>query len=351
MSSGESLLKNPVLPEEMAGTFFGVGSVGETDPTVPIEYVQQLEIPYAYQIPALREEDMIRQFGYLIDGFEENNGDFVLDLGIDTFRSVMSFDTPMIPDRQHFHSLYLLLESKSYPHFKTQQTAPATMCYSTRAPEGGQYVSKQMLHFYTALMKRIAKGQKKHLESKCDEIILCQDDPALGFVLEMNRNNPSIGLSLSEIWTATESVFPQDVIPAYHYCHDWRRIGDGDSHPVFEGESLIFHIDLLSYPPSVESTLAEMMNKFMEKGGGLALGVIPNTDDSLEGNLMTAVQTNLTSTMEKFTESGVDLNLLSRNAMISTVCGLSGASKKMTREIHHRSREFTELFDDVISSF
>ncbi|MBD3160345.1 MAG: hypothetical protein GF309_16315 [Candidatus Lokiarchaeota archaeon] len=344
-------MRKPVLPEEMAGTFFGVGSVGETDPRVPVEYVQQLEIPYAYQIPSLREEDMIRQFGYLIDGFEENDEDFVLDLGIDTFRSVMSSDTPMIPDCEHFHSLYLLLENSSYPVFKTQQTAPATMCYSTRGPEGGQYVSKQMLQFYTALMKRIANGQKEHLESKCDRIILCQDDPALGFVLEMNRNDPSIGLSLSEIWAATESVFPHEIIPAYHYCHDWRSIGEEDSHPIFESDPLIFHMDLLSYPPSVGSTLAEMMNGFMKKGGGLALGLIPNTDDSLKGNLMAVVQENLESTMEKFSKSGVDLDLLSRNAMISTVCGLSGASKKMTREIHHRSREFPNLFVDVISSF
>ncbi|MBS3794964.1 MAG: hypothetical protein KGY80_08705 [Candidatus Thorarchaeota archaeon] len=344
-------MNKPLLPEEMVGGFFGVGSVGETDPTVPVNYVQKLDVPYAYQIPALRKEDMIRQFGYLIDGFEEENEDFVLDLGLDTFRSVMSFDTPLIPDRKHFHSLYLLLENGSYPIFKTQQTAPATMCYSTRAPEGGQYVSKQMLQFYTSLMKRIAKGQKKHLERKCEEIILCQDDPALGFVLEMNRNDPSIGLSVSKIWKATESVFPNGIIPAYHYCHDWRSIGKDQQHPVFESAPLLFHIDLLSYPPSVGSKLAEMMNKFMDGGGGFALGIIPNTDDSLKDDLIPVVRRNLHSSIDKFAESGVDLNLLSRNAMISTVCGLSGASKELTRKIHHKSKEFPSLFDDVISSF
>ncbi|MGV9104052.1 MAG: hypothetical protein ACOC3C_08055 [Candidatus Thorarchaeota archaeon] len=343
-------MKKALLPEEMIGTFFGVGSVGEENPRNPAQYVQQLELPYAYQIPALREEDMIRQFGYLVDGFEEDDEDFVLDVGINTYRSVTSFDTPLIPDRQHFHSLYLLFENGSFPIFKTQQTAPATMCYSTRAPEGGQYVSKQMLQFYTNLMKRIAKGQQKYLEDKCDKIILCQDDPALGFLLEMSQNDASIGLPLSEIWRLTESVFPDGIIPAYHYCHDWRKIGEASQHPVFTGRPLLFHVDLLSYPPTVEQQLAERMNTFMERGGGLALGVIPNTDDSFQGNLIPTVRENLRSSIGKFLESGVELGLLRRNAMISTVCGLSGASKKLTRQIHRRSKEFPALFEDVVSA-
>lgn len=344
-------MSKSILPRKLVGRFFGVGSVGEEDPRAPLEYVRQLALPYAYQIPSLRDEDMIRQFGYLVDGFEDSDEDFVLELGLETFRSMMSLDTPLLPDRQHFHSLYLLFQNESYPIFKTQQTAPATMCYSTRAPEGGQYVSKQMLGFYTNLMKRIANGQKKHLENSCDEIVLCQDDPALGFVIEMNRNDPSIGLSLKEIWKSTESVFPDDIIPAYHYCHDWRKIGENNYHPVFQGKPLLFHIDVLSYHPHVEEEIAQKINHFMERGGALALGVIPNSDDSIEGKLLPTIRKNLQSSMEQLHESGVDLSLLQRNAMVSTVCGLSGASKKLTREIHVRSREFPKLFQEIVSAF
>ena len=102
------MFRTGLLPRGLAGHFFGVGSLGEPDPELPVDYVKKLKIPYTYSITALREEDMIRQFAVLVDGFEED-GDFILDVDIHAYREMISDDDPLLVDQQHGHSLYLMM--------------------------------------------------------------------------------------------------------------------------------------------------------------------------------------------------------------------------------------------------
>ena len=155
----------------MAGHFFGVGSLGEPDPAIPVDYVKQLKLPYTYSITALPEEDMIRQFAVLSEGFEET-GDFILDVDIHTYREMVNDDEPLMLDKEHGHSYYFLKNGTRYPFFKTQQTAPTTMCFSIRNSGGKQHITRKMFHFFLRLMARIAIGQIQYLHEFCESIIL-----------------------------------------------------------------------------------------------------------------------------------------------------------------------------------
>ena len=338
------------MPEQLTGHFFGVGSLGEPDSSVPKKYISKLTLPYVYQLTASRNEDMIRQFAAVIDDFEEN-GDFILDVDIHTYREITSEDGSLLPEEVNLHALYSLIDGTNYPFFKTQQTAPSTMCFSIRDSDGNQLVNRSMFHFFERLMSRIAQGQFNHLKEHCKTIIFCQDDPGLGFVKNMIETGKVTDLTLEQIIQKTDGIYPEGVIPAFHFCDDWRGLQKDDWFPLWESKPKLAHIDVVRYPPIVESGQAEKMNKFMQNGGGLALGILPNVDDSFSQSVLDTLRSNLTSIFQSFTNSGVDLELVRRNSMVSTQCGLSGASPKLTREIHELSSEFPVIFNEQIGSF
>jgi len=336
-----------LLPEQLVGQFFGVGSLGETDFTIPKEYIKKINLPYVYQLTASRDEDMIRQFAVLVDEFEEE-GDFILDVDIHTYREITSEDDALLPEENNLHALYSLMDGTKYQFFKTQQTAPSTMCFSIRDSDGKQLVNRSMFHFFERLMSRIAQGQFEHLREHCKTIIFCQDDPGLGFVKNMIEDGQVTDLTLEQIIEKTDGIFPEDVIPAFHFCDDWRSLKKDSWYPLWESRPKLAHIDVVRYPPEVDSEQAEKMNKFMKNGGGLALGVMPNVDDGFTQPILDTLRSNLEKVLQAFVKSGVDLELIERNSMVSTQCGLSGASPKLTREIHDLSGEFHSIFKEQI---
>jgi len=340
------MLTTSRLPEKLEGEFFGVGSVGETEHSKPLTYVSRLALPYTFQIPSNKEEDMIRQFAVLIDGFEEE-GDFLWEPDIHVYRETLQSSDPLIPPRKNFPSLYSMVEKQEYSIIKTQITAPVTMAYNIRSPDGKKLVSAPLLPFFEVLMKRIGEGIRSHLDNYADEIVLCQDDPSMPFIFEDMRRGSLEEFGMKDLADSVDKIYPEKVIPAYHYCGDWRVAELKEHYLLWHGMSKIIHIDLISYPPEISNQHAEEMNRFMEKGGALALGVIPNTDDGIKESVLQDLRRNLHRTIDLFQEVGVDTDLLISNSMISTQCGLSGASRVLTRKIHQLSEEYP----DILKSF
>jgi len=206
-----------------------------------------------------------------------------------------------------------------------------------------------MFHFFERLMSRIAQGQLEYLRKYCDTIIFCQDDPGLGFVKNMIENGQVTDLTLERVIEKTDGIFPEGVIPAFHFCDDWRSLKKDSWYPLWESRPKLAHIDVARYPPEVDSEQAEKMNRFLKNGGGLALGVLPNVDDGFTQPILDTLRSNLECVFQAFAKSGVDLELVERNSMVSTQCGLSGASPKLTREIHELSGEFQSIFREQVS--
>lgn len=286
---------------------------------------------------------MIRQFAALIDEFEEI-GDFILDIDMYTYRDITENDEPLLVEEKNLHSLFAMMDGTRYPYFKTQQTAPATMCFSIRGSDGKQLVNRYMFHFFESLMRRISVGQYEQLLKHCDTIILCQDDPGLGFVKQMIESGRVKDLTLKHIIELTDGIYPKQVIPAYHYCDDWRILEHESWFPLWESKPKIVHIDVNRYPPEIDTEHAERINDFLRRGGGLALGILPNIDDAYEKPILETLEENLAKTLSTCQKSGIDMDLLENNSMVSTQCGLSGASPKLSREIHTLSSEFRSIF-------
>ncbi len=338
-----------LVPEELVGQFFGVGSLSETDPAAAKDYVSKIALPYAFQLPSHPEEDMIRQIGSLVDGYE-NAGGFTLDIDMYTFREIVGNDSPIIFDRLCARGLYEMIDETKYSYFKTQQTAPATMCFSIRDSNGQQLISKRMCFFFVKLLSRLAQGQVELLTKHCIKIILSQDDPALGFLIQALENTTETDLTPWEIVQSTDRVFPKEVIPSYHYCDDWRTLRKDERYLLWESKPKIIHIDLLTYPVDIDSEQAEAINAFLESGGGLALGILPNRDDAFSGPIQEILEKNLENALAGFKRVGVHMELLKECCMVSTQCGLLRASPDLARRLHIESNSFPEIFKRVVKA-
>ena len=312
-----------------------------------MKYMKKLGLPYSFQLPAFREEDMIRQFGAIVEGYEEV-GEFILDVDINTYRDITNEVEPLLPSSVSMPSLYSMMDGTEYLYFKTQQTAPATMCFSIRGSDGKQLLNRSMFHFFVRLMSRVALGQLKHLERHCRTIILCQDDPSLGFVRDMIEAGRATDLSLDQVVEKTDTIYPSGVVPAFHFCGDWRELKKDDWYLLWDSSPKLAHIDVLRYPSDIDEEQTERMNCFMKRGGGLALGLLPNVDDGYTRPVLETLRKNLATTLNKMVRSGIDIDLMKRNTMLSTQCGLSGASVSLTREIHAQSGFFRSEFTDIL---
>ncbi|MFW9805658.1 MAG: hypothetical protein ACFFFK_02885, partial [Candidatus Thorarchaeota archaeon] len=170
-------------------------------------------------------------------------------------------------------------------------------------------------------------------------------------IFELIKRGQGPGIGLREIVKKTDSVYPESSIPAYHYCDDWRMLDFEGWFPLWESKSKIVHIDVVRYPPEVSQEQAETLNEFLKHGGGLALGALPNVDDAYSMTILETLETNLTESFQHLKTSGVDLDLIEKNTMISTQCGLSGASPQLSRDIHIESSKFPQIFLDILENF
>ncbi len=338
-----------LLPSELVGHFLGVGSLVETKINEAMEYVLNLRLPYTYQTPSIQEEDMIRQFAALLDNFEKE-GTFIFDVDRDTFGDMIQETDSLIPQRSHYHTLYDIIKKGPFRYLKTQLTAPASMCYSIRDSSGNQQLTPQMFRFFSSLMSRVSKGYVEHFKNSVETLMVCLDDPAMGFVIDLIDNGKAPGLVPKQVMGVTDQILPEEIVPIYHYCYDWRILKSEGIHLLWESKPKIAHLDMVAYPPDIDSEQAELVNNFVEAGGAIALGVLPNTDGPYDVGVLKVFEESLLRTLRLLQKSGVDLSLLQSNAMVSTQCGLSGASPEVSREIHNGDTKYPGIMNALFKS-
>jgi hypothetical protein len=343
-------LAKSILPEKLVGRFFGVGSLTEAVLDDAQDYVLDLALPYAYQRPESPEEDMIRQFGALLKGFEDE-GTFIYDASLDAYREMLQNDNPLLPLPENFRSIYALPKGRRFPFFKSELTAPSTMCYSIRGIDGKQHLTPQMFRFYSTLMSRVAKGYQKHFADSVEKMIICQDDPSFGFVAEAIKVGNAPGLTARQMMKTTDSIYPDGIIPAYHYCYDWRVLEEEDTHLIWESKPKIAHLDLITYPPVVDEAQAELMNRFLDSGGCIALGILPNVDSAYHESVIEYFRKSLRTTLSHLAATGVSMDLLQTRCLVSTQCGLSGATPSLAKEIHLHDKRYSEIVMEMLKEY
>jgi methionine synthase II (cobalamin-independent) len=89
----------------------------------------------------------------------------------------------------------------------------------------------------------------------------------------------------------------------------------------------ILSFDAYNYAESVSLYPAEI-KKFLDKGGAIAWGIVPNDEESLARESAASLQDRLEEAMAPFTRNGVRIRELIRQGLLTPSCGLASLSEE-----------------------
>ncbi|NLI73151.1 MAG: hypothetical protein GX369_00040 [Euryarchaeota archaeon] len=162
-------------------------------------------------------------------------------------------------------------------------------------------------------LNMISRWQEKELSKKCSNTIIFLDEPYLSML-----GTPFASISnIDAINWINEVLEGLEGIKGIHCCAntDWPMV-------------MNTNIDLLSFDAyDYGHTIAlypEEVSAFLEKGGALAWGIIPNNAEVIAQENVRSLVQRAEDTFQGLISKGIDKELLLNHSMLTPQCGLSG---------------------------
>ncbi|MBN1813665.1 MAG: methionine synthase [Anaerolineae bacterium] len=330
----------------------GIGSTPHTDPVTAVNFVLETfpHIPYWPQLPRRTfRENMYVQYsehmpGVLIDDEKER---IRVDLGDDWLNQAEGFyamfleedPTPFGPSSAYAAGLYELLARDSPENawaVKGQVTGPISF---------GLQVTDTNLRpsLYDDMMRdtiiknalRHAQWQEAQLKKLHPRVLVFVDEPFLSLF-----GSAYAAISREDVIAALEEVFTGlECWTGTHCCAntDWSLLLT-TSVNIISFDAYGYAENLALYPDD--------LRKFLDRGGVLAWGLIPNTGEEAETITLEKVREVLEQALQLFERKGFDRQELLAKALFTPACGTGTLTvpvaervMRLTRQLSDRVRE------------
>ena len=305
----------------------GIGSLPHKDPRKAMELVlsRMGEVPYWPQLPGLGfGENMYAQFSTMLPGVDVDTrrNKITVDLGD---YDPEAFYTAVVTDdvdhfahpRENFHGLYALLDSTKGRRFaavKGQVTGPVSAGLQIMDRNGKAALYDDA---YGEIIRRNlnmqAKWQARKLREVSDRPIIFLDEPSLTLI-----GTPFASVSQRQVVEWTDEVLEGvDAIKGLHCC------GNTDWPLVLSTSIELLSFDAYNYAHTV-SLFPREVSAFLERGGAIAWGLIPNMEDQIAKETVGTLLQRFEGYMDMLYRKGMDLDLLLERSLITPQCGLGG---------------------------
>ncbi len=162
------------------------------------------------------------------------------------------------------------------------------------------------------LLRMKARWMEKVLSQISRNTIIFLDEPymaAFGSVGIMLSEETVIGL-INDVFSSIKGV------KGIHCC------GNTDWAILLKTNTNIISFDTYNYADSLALYPAEV-KKFLEKGGTIAWGVVPNNPETLAGETVASLRDRLEEAMAPFTREGVPFKQLVRQGLLTPSCQIA----------------------------
>jgi hypothetical protein len=330
----------------------GIGSTPHTDTSTAVDFVLETfpDIPYWPQLPRRTfRENMYVQYsehmpGVLIDDEEER---IRVDLGGDWLEKAEGFyamfleedPTPFGPSPAYATGLYELLSRNSLESawaVKGQVTGPISF---------GLQVTDTNLRpsLYDDMMRdtivknalRHAQWQEIQLKKLHSHVLVFVDEPFLSMF-----GSAYAAISREDVIAALEEVFTGlGCLTGTHCCAntDWSLLL-ATSVNIISFDAYGYAENLALYPDD--------LRRFLDRGGMLAWGLIPNTGEEAETITLEEAREVLEQALQLFERKGFDRQELLAKALFTPACGTGTLTvpvaervMRLTCELSNRVRE------------
>lgn len=159
-----------------------------------------------------------------------------------------------------------------------------------------------------------------------ERVIVFFDEPSLSAY----GSSAFLGVSKADVVESLNEVIAMVVerggIPGVHCC------GNTDWGLLMETETRIVNFDAVDYLDSLAIYRNELAG-FLERGGVLAWGAVPNTDKIVHESADDVVR-RIREGISMLEKTGIDRGLLTRHLLVTPACGCSGLSVELTEKVY-----------------
>ncbi len=243
-----------------------------------------------------RSQDLDKPLEALYAAYLENNAD----------------KYPVSPDYAAGLHRFLALKNLSPRVVKGQITGPVTWGLTVTDDSHKAIIYDDVLGDAVAKLLRLkASWQEKKLSQISKNTIIFVDEPYMAAF-------GSVGVLLSKerIISLLEEVFDGiNGLKGIHCCGntDWSVLL-GTSADILSSDTYNYAQSLSLYPAEVK--------KFLDRGGTIAWGIIPNNEESLAKESVASLNDRLEEAMAPFTRKGIRFKQLIEQGLLTPSCGL-----------------------------
>jgi methionine synthase II (cobalamin-independent) len=199
---------------------------------------------------------------------------------------------------------------------KGQVTGPVTWGLSVTRQDGLGILYDDILAEAAAMFLRLkASWQENILREISPNPIIFVDEPYL----------VSLGSVFTPIPEEKVPVLLEEVLGGIKAIKGLHCCGNTDWSVILDTTIDILSFDAYNYASSL-STHSGKVKSFLERGGSIAWGIVPNEEDSLVKESLPSLRDRLEEAMAPFTRDGVKFKQIIAQGLITPSCTLAGLS-------------------------
>jgi len=203
---------------------------------------------------------------------------------------------------------------------KGHVTGPLTWGLTITDEKGKAIIHDEVLGDAVPKLLRLKAGwQEKELSRISKNTIIFVDEPYMAAY--GSSTSAGVFASPDRIAALLEEVFAGiKGLKGLHCC------GNTDWSVLLKTSLDILSFDAYNYAESVSLYPAEI-KKFLNKGGAIAWGIVPNDEDSVAKESVSSLKDRLEEAMAPFTRNGVRFRDLISQSLLTPSCGLASLSE------------------------
>jgi methionine synthase II (cobalamin-independent) len=306
-----------------------VGSMPHTDPESACSTITHYlkDIPVWPQLPKRSFlENMYVQYSQGFPGVVVVDNRIYVNRSQDLAKPMEEFYTaylgnnvdkyPISPDYAAGLHRFLALDNLSPLAVKGQITGPVTWGLTVTDENKKAIIYDDTLGDVVPKLLRLkASWMEKQLRRLSRNTIIFVDEPYMAAF-----GSVGVMLSQEQVISLEEEVFEGiSGLKGIHCC------GNTDWSVLLKTSADIISFDTYNYAQSLTLYPAEV-KRFLDRGGVIAWGIVPNDEESLEKETAASLNDRLEEAMAPFTREGIPFQQLIKQGLLTPSCGLGSIS-------------------------
>ncbi|MEM0448861.1 MAG: hypothetical protein QW520_03450 [Methanomassiliicoccales archaeon] len=324
-----------------------IGSLPHLRPRQAVDLMMRhlKRIPFWPQLPSMGfEENMYAQYSTHLPGIRIDAKAKRLTVDLRSYDPERFYEAVLGEDyhyfdhpRTSFHGLYELLEEWELPSttlvLKGQVTGPISLGLQIVDQEGKSVIYDEA---YAEIVRKnlnmMMREQEYLLRSKFPTTLMFMDEPSLSLI-----GTPFAAISKESVIKWIDEVFEGvKSIKGVHCC------GNTDWPMVLSTGIDVLSFDAYSYGFTV-SLYPEEMSRFLERGGALAWGIVPNDEEHLNSETPVRLLERLEREMGALVAKGIPLELILQRSLLTPQCGLGSLNEGLAERALHMLVDTSEM--------